>query len=74
MKRAVLAIGFVLLVYGIWGQPKTTLRIVGELAPEMKTAMTYQGIEFQERGALTVVETERRDDLVRLLAALLRIA
>jgi len=71
MKRAVLAVVFVSLVYGIWGQPKTTLKIVGELGPEMKIALAYQGIEFEERGALTVIETNRREDLIRLLATLL---
>ncbi len=71
MKRAVLAVVFVLLVYGVWGRPKATLKIVGELGPEMKTALAYEGIEFEERGALTVVATDRRDDLIRILASLL---
>ena len=71
MKRTLWAVGFVLFVYAVWGRPTPTLKVVGELGPEMRTALRSKEIPFEDRGTLVVIKADHRDELVEVLASLL---
>lgn len=71
MKRYIYALGFVLLVYAIWGRgQETTLKIAGGMDCDFERALEFYDIPFEHRGPVMVIETSRKEKLVELLVRL----
>ena len=63
------AIGFVILVWAIWGQARqeTLLRVYGGLGEPAENALVSSGFECLHEGPILTVNGESRDECVQVL-------